>query len=100
MKDREPTIRSRELGEGLRQAMEYAGFNGSEVARQLGWSQGRVSRLLRGRRGGSGYDVSSFLAACGVKGAEHDRLMALALDNDKPGWLQQHGPVVPKQVRT
>lgn len=100
MKDREPTIRSRELGEGLRRAMEYAGFSASEVARQLDWSPGRVSRLLAGKRGGSGYDVSAFLATCGVKGRERDRLMALSLDHDRPGWFQQHGPVVPKQVRT
>ena len=32
MGDREPTIRSRELGEGLRQAMEGAGLNGRQAA--------------------------------------------------------------------
>jgi transcriptional regulator with XRE-family HTH domain len=100
MRDREPTIRSRELGEGLRHAMEYAGFSASEVARQLDWSPGRVSRLLAGKRGGSGYDVAAFLAVCGIRGMERDRLTALSLDHDRPGWFQQHGPVVPKQVRT
>jgi hypothetical protein len=43
MRDREPPIRSRELGEGLRRAMFDAGLNGSEAARQLGWSSSRVS---------------------------------------------------------
>ena len=33
MDDHEPTIRSRELGEGLRRAMKYAGLNGQQVAR-------------------------------------------------------------------
>ena len=32
MGDHEPTIRSRELGEGLRRAMERAGLNGRETA--------------------------------------------------------------------
>ena len=100
MKDREPTIRSRELGEGLRKAMQYAGFNASEVARQLDWSPGRVSRLLSGKRGGSRYDVTAFLTICGVRGTERERLMALSLDNDRPGWFQQHGPAVPRQVHT
>jgi transcriptional regulator with XRE-family HTH domain len=100
MKDREPTVRSRELGEGLRRAMEYAGFNGTQVALQLGWSQGRISRLLAGKRGGSGYDVSAFLAVCGTKGAERDRLMTLSNGHDRTGWFVQHGPVVPKQVQT
>lgn len=100
MKDREPTVRSRELGEGLRRAMEYAGYNGTQIADGLGWSQGRVSRLLAGKRGGTGYDVSAFLAVCGVKGEGRDRLMALASDHHRPGWFMQHGPVVPKQVQT
>ncbi|SNR41291.1 Helix-turn-helix domain-containing protein [Haloechinothrix alba] len=100
MEDRAPTIRSRELGEGLRQAMTYAGYHASEIARLLDWSPSRVSRLLSGKRGGTGYDVSAFLAVCGVKGAERDRLMALTVDQDKKGWFQQHGPVLPKQVRT
>jgi hypothetical protein len=51
MRDREPTIRSRELGEGL--------------------------RLLSGKRGGSALDVAAFLGACRVKGPERDRLLAL-----------------------
>jgi transcriptional regulator with XRE-family HTH domain len=100
MKDREPTVRSRELGEGLRRAMEYAGYNGTQIADELGWSQGRVSRLLAGKRGGTGYDVSAFLAACRVKGEQRDRLMALASDHNRPGWFLHHGPVVPKQVQT
>jgi hypothetical protein len=100
MKDREPTVRSRELGEGLRRAMEYAGYNGTQIADELGWSQGRVSRLLAGKRGGTGYDVSAFLAVCGVKGEQRDRLMALASDHHRPGWFLRHGPVVPKQVQT
>jgi transcriptional regulator with XRE-family HTH domain len=100
MKDREPTVRSRELGEGLRRAMEYAGYNGTQIADELGWSQGRVSRLLAGKRGGTGYDVSAFLAACRVKGEQRDRLMALASDHNRPGWFLQHGPMVPKQVQT
>jgi len=35
MQGREPTIRSRELGEGLRQAMQNAGLSGKDVARLL-----------------------------------------------------------------
>src|SRR5262245_4556449 len=87
MDDRKPTVRSRELGEGLRRAMEYAGFNGTSIAKRLGWSQGRVSRLLAGKRGGNGYDVAAFVAVCGIPTAEKERLMALSLDYDRPGWF-------------
>ncbi|MGH4022264.1 MAG: helix-turn-helix domain-containing protein, partial [Pseudonocardiaceae bacterium] len=68
MRDREPTIRSRELGEGLRRAMEHAGLNGRRAAQLLGWSPSWVSRLLSGKRGGNEVDVSAFLAVCRVTG--------------------------------
>lgn len=100
MRDRQPTVRSRELGAGLRQAMEKARFSGKETARRLGWSDSRVSRLLGGTRGGSEVDVSAFLAVCGVKGRERDRLLSLCKDQHTPGWFQQHGSRLPRQVRT
>src|SRR5205814_3243575 len=95
MKDREPTIRSRQLGEALRHAMKQAGFSASDMARQLDWSPSRVSRLLSGRRGGSGYDVSAFVAVCGLRGPEKERLLNLALDQHRPGF-QSH---LPTQLR-
>ncbi|MCA1606635.1 MAG: hypothetical protein LC775_14470 [Acidobacteria bacterium] len=36
MRDREPTIRSRELSEGLRRAMDRAGLNGVRAAHEQG----------------------------------------------------------------
>jgi transcriptional regulator with XRE-family HTH domain len=99
MGDREPTMRSRELGEALRQAMERAGLNGREVARLLGWSPGWVSRLLSGKRNVTELDVSAFLGACRVRGKERDRLLELCRDTGTPGWFLQYGARVPKQVR-
>ncbi|TQJ02093.1 hypothetical protein FB471_1810 [Amycolatopsis cihanbeyliensis] len=46
-------MRSRELGEGLRAAMERVGLNGKQAGRLLGWPQSRVSRLLSGKRYGN-----------------------------------------------
>lgn len=99
MQDREPTVRSRELGDGLRHAMEGRGFHASGVARELGWSPSRVSRILSGKRGGSSHDVAAFIAVCGVRGDERERLMALSLDH-APGWYQRHHPAAPRRVRT
>lgn len=100
MPDREPTIRSRELGEGLRVAMEKAGLTGAEIARLLDWSPSWVSRLLTGRRGCTEADVGSFLGICRVRGKERARLMALVHEQNTPGWLQQHGSNLPKQLVT
>jgi len=98
MKDREPTIRSRELGDGLRQAMEGAGLKGNQVARLLDLSPSLISRLLSGQRHATAVQVASFLALCRVWGTERDRLLALCDDQHIPGWLQQHGPRLPPLV--
>ncbi|MGH3802421.1 MAG: helix-turn-helix domain-containing protein [Pseudonocardiaceae bacterium] len=100
MRDREPTVRSRELGEGLRRVMERAGLTGQQAAHLLGWSPSRLSRLLSGKRGGREVDIAAFLGVCRVKGPERDRLLALCPEQNTPGWLQQHGTRLPKQLRT
>ncbi|MGH3693562.1 MAG: helix-turn-helix domain-containing protein [Pseudonocardiaceae bacterium] len=100
MRDREPTIRSRELGEGLHRAMRQAKLDQKGAARLLGWSQSRVSRLLSGKRGGTEVDVSAFLAVVQVTGAERERLLGICREQNTPGWLQQHGTRLPQQLRT
>ena len=85
MQSREATIRSRELGDALRRAMEQADLTGQEVASQLRWSPSGVSRLLSGKGGASQARVSAFLGVCGVTGAERDRLLALCEKQSTPG---------------
>jgi len=87
MRDRESTVRGRELGDGVRRAMKNAGVNSMDVAHQLGWSASRVSRLLSGKRGGSPEDVIAVLAVCGVHGPERDRLVALSHEHQQPNWF-------------
>jgi Domain of unknown function (DUF5753)/Helix-turn-helix domain len=96
VEDREPTVRSRELGAGLRRVMEGCGFHASGIARELAWSPSRVSRILSGKRGGSSHDVAAFIAVCGVRGPERERLMALSLDHG-PNWVVHHDPAVPRR---
>ena len=100
MRDREPTVRSRELGEGLRRAMEQAGLTGKQAAHQLDWSPSWVSRLLSSKRNASQLQVVAILALCRVTGDERERLLALCQDQHTPGWLQQHGSRLPQQLRT
>ncbi|MGH3794706.1 MAG: helix-turn-helix domain-containing protein [Pseudonocardiaceae bacterium] len=100
MRDREPTIRSRELGDGLRRAMKQAGLNGKEAAQLLGWSPSWVSRLLSGKRGATELDVAAFLGVCRVKGPDRERLIALCQEQHTPGWFQQHGSRLPQQLVT
>ncbi|MGH3771121.1 MAG: helix-turn-helix domain-containing protein [Pseudonocardiaceae bacterium] len=100
MQDREPTIRSRELGEGLRKAMERAGLTGKQVADKLGLSPSWISRLLAGKRKATAVQVTGLLAMCRVTGAERDRLLELCEDQHNLGWLQRHGSPLPQQLVT
>ena len=100
MPHREPTIRSRELGEGLRQAMQQAGLSGKQAAQMLDVTPSYVSMLLAGKRAAREVDIAAFLGVCRVKGAERDRLLALCREQDTPGWFQQHGSRLPKQLVT
>jgi predicted XRE-type DNA-binding protein len=100
MHDLEPTIRSRELGDGLRQAIEQAGLNAEHAAHVLSWSPSKVSRLLSGKRNASEVDVAIILGMCRVKGEERDRLLALCQERNTPGWLQQYGSRLPQQLMT
>ncbi|MGH3810086.1 MAG: helix-turn-helix domain-containing protein [Pseudonocardiaceae bacterium] len=68
MVDGEPTVRSRELSEGLRRVLEQAGLTGEQAAYLLDCSPSRVSRLLSGKRGGSEVDVVAFLGMCPGQG--------------------------------
>ncbi|MGQ0778289.1 MAG: DUF5753 domain-containing protein [Pseudonocardiales bacterium] len=55
---------------------------------------------MSGKRGASEVDVSAFLAVCKVTGAERGRLLALSREQHTPGWWQQHGSRLPKQLVT
>ncbi len=100
MPHRNPTVRSRELGDGLRQAMEEAGLTGKQAARILDRSPSFVSLLLAGKLGASELDIAAFLGLCRANGAERERLLALCREQDTPGWFQQHGSRLPKQLVT
>ncbi|MQA08463.1 MAG: helix-turn-helix domain-containing protein [Pseudonocardiaceae bacterium] len=95
-----PTIRSRQLGDGLRQAMHSAGLTGKQTAHKLDWDEGRVSRVLTGKRTCTEVDLSAFLGVCGVTGAERERLLKLCREANRPGLLQQFGSRLPQQLRT
>ncbi|MGB6163069.1 MAG: helix-turn-helix domain-containing protein [Pseudonocardiaceae bacterium] len=62
MREQEPTVRSRELGDGLREVMRQAGLHGQQTAHLLALSPSWVSRLLSGKRGCTELDVAAFLS--------------------------------------
>jgi transcriptional regulator with XRE-family HTH domain len=100
MSDEKSTIRSRELGDALRLAMERANLSGKRAAQVLDWSETKVSRMLTGRQTVRESDVAALLALCLVTGDEKERLLELAREYDRRGWLQQYGASLPEQLQT
>jgi transcriptional regulator with XRE-family HTH domain len=88
MIDGRSTVRSRELGNALRLAMERANFSGKRLSELLGWSESRVSRFLTGRIGVTEIEVSAMLALCGVVGDQREQLLRLTREQGALGWLQ------------
>ncbi|WP_018686804.1 helix-turn-helix domain-containing protein [Actinokineospora enzanensis] len=99
MDKREPTIRSRELGEGMRAAMARARLNGVQTARKLGWSKSKLSRMFLGTRGVTPSDLTAFFEVCEVSGEERDRLQNLCAEMRVPGWFRQQESRLPPRLR-
>lgn len=98
MIDREPTVSARHLGRRLARVMREKGLRAVQVAAQLGWSDGRVSRLLSGKRTVPLVDIAAFLAICGVTGPCRDTLLTLAERALKPGWTHEPGESMPADI--
>lgn len=91
MFDQEPTVRARYVGQELLRAAQWSGRNSSDMAKLLGWSPSKVSRLVSGKRGASTADVAGYLALCGVTGPARNELIALTAHSYELTWWQDHG---------
>lgn len=91
MGEKDSTVRMRELGLALRKAMLAADLDNKAMAHKLRCSQSKISNMLGARRGVSEADVATFLAHCGVVGAERDRLLRLAREAHEPSWWREQG---------
>ncbi|MFL6124622.1 helix-turn-helix domain-containing protein [Actinophytocola sp.] len=100
MNDRHTTTRSRQLGTELKRVRERAGFSARDLARALGWSDSKVSRMENGQRGASEIAVATYLAYFHVVGDEMDRLIGMCREIWAKDWLQPHGEHIPEELRT
>jgi len=87
MTARHTTTRSRQLGTELKRVREAAGLSARDLARALGWSDSKVSRMEAGERGASEVSVATYLAYLHVVGQEMDRLLALCREIWSKDWL-------------
>ncbi|MGH3867049.1 MAG: protein-L-isoaspartate O-methyltransferase family protein [Pseudonocardiaceae bacterium] len=88
MEDRELTVRGRELGAGLRDAMEGAGLNGREAGHLLGWSESWMSLRSSGHAGSR---TPSGTGCSGCAGHAQSGFVALSKHDHPQRWRELVG---------
>lgn len=90
MGERIGAARARELGDELRQYRELLGISSEELAKRLGWSASKVSRIEHGITGMSEIDVVRYAAHCGLAHDHIDALLEMCREPGPPGyWLSR-----------
>jgi transcriptional regulator with XRE-family HTH domain len=83
-----PNVRRRRLAAELRRLRERAGFIGEEVARLLGWSTSKISRLERAQTAIKRADLRRLLDLYRVDAPRREELLALAEESQPSGRLK------------
>lgn len=68
-----------------------------ELARVLGWSEAKVSRIETARRGILVHNVEAILEVLRVKGVDRERLLKMAREIREPAWWELGGEL-PQQL--
>jgi hypothetical protein len=87
---RPATARTRELGQELRLARQRANLTATTVAEELGWSQGKLSKLEHGWRSTSDWDYGTLLGKLGADPQTRARIHRIASEQDIGHFLRAH----------
>ena len=77
----------RELGEGVRHAIEQTGMTQRMLAEVLDWQEAKLSDLANGKGGVNESELRELLAYCRTARDEVNRLVALHREMREMGWL-------------
>ncbi|MGI8328579.1 helix-turn-helix domain-containing protein [Actinomadura scrupuli] len=95
-----PTVRRRRLAAELRRLRERADYTGDEVARSLGWSAAKISRIETAKTGVKIVDVRRLLELYEVDGTYAGELLALAREAERKGWWEAYSDALPEKFAT
>jgi hypothetical protein len=87
------TAQSRELGQELRQARKRGGLRGTAFCEELEWSTAKLSKLEKGWRGTSDWEIGTFLGKSGADKATRERVMRLAQEPDIGYFVRRHAGI-------
>ena len=93
------SIRSRQVAAQLRALREKAGLSGAEVAKLMGMSPSKISRIETGNSGLQIEDVASLLGLYQVPAATRDELLDLVRRSEERGWWTRQ-PGLPQLWRS
>lgn len=92
-----PSIKRRRLGAALRRLREQSNQSTDDVARSLGWSKSKVSRIETAAVTVTPDDVRALLRLYDVLTDEVEQLVTLAREDKQPGWWRQYSEVLPPE---
>lgn len=94
----EPSSARLRIGAELRRLREETSLSGDAVAKALGWSQSKVSRIETGRHAIVSRDIAALLIYYGAPDdVRAELLAATAKDNGEGAWIQRAGGFVRRQ---
>lgn len=93
------SIRSRQVAAELRSLREKVGLSGAEVAKRLGMSPSKISRIETGNSGIQAEDVASLLGFYQVPVSTRDELLDLLRRAEERGWWTRQ-PGLPQLWRS
>jgi transcriptional regulator with XRE-family HTH domain len=96
-----PTVRRRRLAAELHRLRQASKLTIEQVAEQLEWSPGKVSKIENARVSVLPRDARKLLEVYGIlEGQERELLLTLARESRERGWWQQYGETVPEWFAT
>ncbi len=91
-----PSVRSRQVSALLRSLREAKGLSGAEVAKALGMSQSKISRLETGNRGLRVDDVAALLGLYKVPEQKRAQILDQVRKSEERGWWESQGLGLPQ----
>lgn len=91
-----PSVRSRQVSALLRRLREDRGLSAAEVAKALGMSPSKISRMETGNRGLRADDVAAMLGHYKVPEHERSRILDQVRKSEERGWWESQGLGLPQ----
>ncbi|MGH3687772.1 MAG: helix-turn-helix domain-containing protein [Pseudonocardiaceae bacterium] len=93
------SVRSRQVAAELRMLSEQAGLSGAEVAKRMGMSPSKISRIETGNSGLQIEDIAALLGLYQVPAATRDDLLDLVRRSEERSWWTRQ-PGLPQLWRS